>query len=161
MFLRWGTSLTLVDKTTFYLICCDCEKCSIYEVNFMFLKWFMCDYKKWGWDDMMRNKGDGPSRAPLKKHLKPSNAFKINEWFFTRDDKHVFPKNPTYSWTDNKVYCLKNDLKKKLFKNLLFQSIHMILILARYSLFQNPLIQIFLMFWNVLTSSGILLILTI
>ena len=40
-------------------------------------------------DDVMRDKGDVPSR---NKHLKPSNHFKDYGWFLTRDDKHVFLK---------------------------------------------------------------------
>ncbi len=40
-------------------------------------------------DDIMRDKGDVPSR---NKHLKPSNVFKDYGWFLTCDDKHVFLK---------------------------------------------------------------------
>ena len=40
-------------------------------------------------DDVMRDKGDVPSR---NKHLKPSNHFRDYGWFLTRDDKHVFLK---------------------------------------------------------------------
>ena len=55
----------------------------------------------------MRDKGGGPSRAPLNKHLKPSNIFKDYGWFLTRDDKHVLLNISTYPWKENKVWCAK------------------------------------------------------
>lgn len=42
--------------------------------------------------DVMQDKGGRSYRAPLNKHLKPSNAFKDYRWYLTRDDKYVILK---------------------------------------------------------------------
>ena len=77
------------------------------EDIFMSLKWFMFTCRKWGWRWYHARQGDGPSRTPQNKGLKPSNVFKDYERFLRRDDKHMLLKISSCLWLENKVWCSK------------------------------------------------------